>query len=121
MAGVAEFTMGFDLLWTPLVRRLSALALLLIFCCGSLSLWPRGSHGRASAPQTVICRSCHPTLSGVAGLAIRLGLDEPVSAARRMFRCTASGRKGAIFHLPSAGQAFPVVALIDQRSESTGR
>lgn len=31
MAGVAEFTMGFGLLWTPLVRRLSALALLVIF------------------------------------------------------------------------------------------
>ncbi|KAB0266886.1 hypothetical protein FEZ63_12265 [Microvirga brassicacearum] len=31
MAGVAEFTMGFGLLWTPLVRRLSAVALLLIF------------------------------------------------------------------------------------------
>lgn len=27
MAGVAEFTLGFGLLWTPLVRRLSALAL----------------------------------------------------------------------------------------------
>lgn len=31
MAGVAEFTMGFGLLWTPLVRRFSALALLVIF------------------------------------------------------------------------------------------
>ena len=31
MAGVAEFTMGLGLLWTPLVRRLSALALFLIF------------------------------------------------------------------------------------------
>jgi hypothetical protein len=31
MAGVAEFTMGLGLLWTPLVRRLSALALLTIF------------------------------------------------------------------------------------------
>lgn len=31
MAGVAEFTLGFGLLWTPLVRRLSAAALLLIF------------------------------------------------------------------------------------------
>jgi hypothetical protein len=31
MAGVAEFTLGFGLLWTPLVRRLSAIALLLIF------------------------------------------------------------------------------------------
>jgi hypothetical protein len=31
MAGDAEFTLGFGLLWTPLVRRLSAVALLAIF------------------------------------------------------------------------------------------
>ncbi|KSV63473.1 hypothetical protein N185_36115 [Sinorhizobium sp. GW3] len=31
MAGVAEFTMGFGLLWTSLIRRLSAVALLVIF------------------------------------------------------------------------------------------
>lgn len=31
MAGVAEFTMGFGLFWTPLIRRLSALALFVIF------------------------------------------------------------------------------------------
>jgi hypothetical protein len=31
MAGVSEFTMGFGLLWTPLVRRLSAFALFVIF------------------------------------------------------------------------------------------
>ncbi|MBU1306950.1 MAG: DUF305 domain-containing protein [Alphaproteobacteria bacterium] len=31
MAGVAEFTMGFGLLWTPLVRRLSAFSLFIIF------------------------------------------------------------------------------------------
>jgi hypothetical protein len=31
MAGVAEFTMGFGLLWTPLIRRLSAVALFVIF------------------------------------------------------------------------------------------
>lgn len=31
MAGVAEFAMGFGLLWTPFVRRLSALALIFIF------------------------------------------------------------------------------------------
>jgi hypothetical protein len=30
MAGVAEFTMGFGLIWTPLVRRLSAVALFFI-------------------------------------------------------------------------------------------
>jgi hypothetical protein len=31
MAGVAEFTLGFGLLWTPLVRRLSAITLFIIF------------------------------------------------------------------------------------------
>jgi hypothetical protein len=31
MAGVAEFTMGFGVLWTPLIRRLSAVALFIIF------------------------------------------------------------------------------------------
>lgn len=31
MAGVSEFTMGFGLLWTPMVRRLSAVALFVIF------------------------------------------------------------------------------------------
>jgi hypothetical protein len=31
MAGIAEFTMGFGLIWTPLVRRLSAIALFFIF------------------------------------------------------------------------------------------
>ncbi|HZY69109.1 MAG TPA: DUF305 domain-containing protein [Devosia sp.] len=39
MAGVAEFTMGFGLLWTPLVRRLSALALFVIF---NAAVWPFG-------------------------------------------------------------------------------
>jgi hypothetical protein len=39
MAGVAEFTLGFGLLWTPLVRRLSAIALLLIF---SAAIYPFG-------------------------------------------------------------------------------
>lgn len=39
MAGVAEFTLGFGLTGTPLVRRLSALALLLIFIA---AVWPFG-------------------------------------------------------------------------------
>ncbi len=39
MAGVAEFTMGFGLLWTPLVRRLSAVALFVIF---NAAVWPFG-------------------------------------------------------------------------------
>ncbi|GGL50394.1 CopM family metallochaperone [Wenxinia marina] len=39
MAGVAEFTMGFGLLATPLVRRLSAIALFVIF---NAAVWPFG-------------------------------------------------------------------------------
>jgi hypothetical protein len=39
MAGVAEFTMGFGLLGTPLVRRLSAVALFIIF---NTAVWPFG-------------------------------------------------------------------------------
>lgn len=39
MAGVAEFTMGFGLLGTPLVRRLSAVALFIIF---NAAVWPFG-------------------------------------------------------------------------------
>lgn len=39
MAGIAEFTMGFGLLWTPLIRRLSAMALLVIF---TAAVWPFG-------------------------------------------------------------------------------
>ncbi|WP_248306740.1 hypothetical protein [Bosea sp. AAP35] len=39
MAGVAEFTLGFGLLWTPLVRRLSAISLLIIF---NIAVYPFG-------------------------------------------------------------------------------
>jgi hypothetical protein len=39
MAGVAEFTMGFGMLWTPLIRRLSAIALFVIF---TAAVWPFG-------------------------------------------------------------------------------
>lgn len=39
MAGVTEFTLGLGLVWTPLIRRLSALALLVIF---TAAVWPFG-------------------------------------------------------------------------------
>ena len=39
MAGVAEFTMGFGLLWTALIRRLSAIAMIVIF---TAAVWPFG-------------------------------------------------------------------------------
>ncbi len=39
MAGVTEFTLGLGLVWTPLIRRLSAVALLVIF---TAAVWPFG-------------------------------------------------------------------------------
>nr|WP_064250595.1 hypothetical protein [Rhizobium leguminosarum]OAP89056.1 hypothetical protein A4U53_33410 [Rhizobium leguminosarum] len=39
MAGVTEFTLGLGLVWTPLIRRLSAFALLVIF---TAAVWPFG-------------------------------------------------------------------------------
>jgi hypothetical protein len=39
MAGVAEFTMGFGLLWTALIRRLSAVTLFVIF---NMAVYPFG-------------------------------------------------------------------------------
>ena len=41
MAGVAEFTMGFGLLWTALVRRLSAITLFVIF---NAAVYPFRAH-----------------------------------------------------------------------------
>ncbi|WP_437412162.1 MauE/DoxX family redox-associated membrane protein [Sinorhizobium meliloti] len=64
MAGVAEFTMGFGLLWTPLVRRLSAIALLVIF---TAAVWPFGridliGHGLIMAILVAVaCDQCRKT------------------------------------------------------------
>jgi len=61
MAGVAEFTMGFGLLWTPLVRRLSAISLLVIF---TLAVYPFGRIdlvGHALIMGTLILIVADPT------------------------------------------------------------
>ncbi|SDA96275.1 hypothetical protein [Sinorhizobium sp. NFACC03] len=64
MAGVAEFTMGFGLLWTPLIRRLSAIALLVIF---TAAVWPFGridliGHGLIMAILVAVaCDRCRKT------------------------------------------------------------
>lgn len=64
MAGIAEFTMGFGLLWTPLVRRLSAIALLVIF---TAAVWPFGridliGHGLIMAILVAVaCDQCRTT------------------------------------------------------------
>lgn len=64
MAGIAEFTMGFGLLWTPLIRRLSAVALIVIF---TAAVWPFGridliGHGLIMAILVAVaCDQCRKT------------------------------------------------------------
>jgi hypothetical protein len=54
MAGVAEFTMGFGLLWTPLVRRLSAIALFVIFNAAVYPLWQDRHHRHALIMAVIV-------------------------------------------------------------------
>ena len=64
MAGVAEFTMGFGLLWTPLIRRLSAVALLIIF---TTAVYPFGRIdlvGHALIMGTLFLIAADPTPTG---------------------------------------------------------
>lgn len=64
MAGVAEFTMGFGLLWTALVRRLSAVALILIF---TAAVYPFGRIdlvGHALIMGTLFLIAADPAPSG---------------------------------------------------------
>ena len=64
MAGVAEFTMGFGLLWTPLIRRLSAIALIVIF---TAAVYPFGRIdlvGHALIMGTLFLIAADPTPSG---------------------------------------------------------
>lgn len=61
MAGVAEFTLGFGLLWTPLVRRLSAVALFIIF---NAAVWPFGRIdlvGHALIMAIIVAIAADPT------------------------------------------------------------
>ena len=61
MAGVAEFTMGFGLLWTALVRRLSAITLFLIF---NAAVYPFGRMdlvGHALIMAVIIAIAADPT------------------------------------------------------------
>ncbi|GHA22359.1 hypothetical protein GCM10007989_17190 [Devosia pacifica] len=65
MAGVAEFTMGFGLLWTPLIRRLSALALIIIF---TAAVYPFGRIdlvGHALIMGTLFLIAADPTPTGL--------------------------------------------------------
>jgi len=61
MAGVAEFTMGFGLLWTALVRRLSAITLFVIF---NAAVYPFGRIdlvGHALIMAVIVAIAADPT------------------------------------------------------------
>ena len=61
MAGVAEFTMGFGLLWTALVRRLSAITLFVIF---NAAVYPFGRIdlvGHALIMAVIVAIAVDPT------------------------------------------------------------
>jgi len=61
MAGVAEFTMGFGLLWTALVRRLSAITLFIIF---NAAVYPFGRIdlvGHALIMAVIVAIAADPT------------------------------------------------------------
>jgi hypothetical protein len=61
MAGVAEFTMGFGLLWTALVRRLSAITLFIIF---NAAVYPFGRIdlvGHALIMAVIVAIAVDPT------------------------------------------------------------
>lgn len=60
MAGVAEFTMGFGLLWTALVRRLSALALLAIFVAAVYPFGRVDLVGHALIMATIVLIAADP-------------------------------------------------------------
>tara|TARA_R110002020_G_scaffold50791_8_gene143707 strand:+ start:590 stop:1705 length:1116 start_codon:yes stop_codon:yes gene_type:complete len=65
MAGVAEFSMGFGLLWTPLIRRLSAVALLVIFITAVYPFGRIDLVGHALIMGTLFLIAADPTPSGL--------------------------------------------------------
>lgn len=75
MAGVAEFTMGFGLLWSPLIRRLSAISLLIIFITAVYPFGRIDLVGHALIMGTLFLIAADPTPSGlkITGLAPALG------------------------------------------------
>lgn len=61
MAGVAEFTMGFGLLWTALVRRLSAVALFVIFNAAVFPFGRTDLVGHALIMAIIVAIAADPT------------------------------------------------------------
>jgi hypothetical protein len=100
MAGVAEFTLGLGLLWTPLVRRLSALGLLVIF---TAAVWPFGrmdliGHGliMAMLPVTLCDRDRDPAPMPRPGLSL-VRLPGGMAIAMAVFMSGYWGLHGVLY------------------------
>jgi hypothetical protein len=97
MAGVAEFTLGFGLLWTPLVRRLSAISLLAIFIA---AVYPFGridlvGHALIMAVLVLIAADHEPLRSARVG-------TRPLFAGLARFAAVPTGLAAAMIVVVSA-------------------
>lgn len=112
MAGVAEFTMGFGLLWTPLIRRLSAIALIVIF---TAAVYPFGRIdlvGHALIMGTLFLIAADPSPSGLKlqRLVPSMGSVPAGLLAALVVICGAYWGLHGLFYAQSANQAVPVDA-----------
>lgn len=100
MAGVTEFTLGFGLLWTPLIRRLSAIALFVIF---TAAVWPFGrvdliGHGLIMAILIAVAadhRTGVDRMTALKGQVVNIPLG--LSIALAAFCCAYWGLHAAFF------------------------
>ena len=115
MAGVAEFTLGVGLIWTPLVRRFSALALLVIF---TAAIYPFGridliGHGLLMTMMVTI--AADPTRGIRMVPAVRCtvaGIPAGITAALVVFSLTYWGMHAALYGTDGgAGMHLQQVAL----------
>ncbi|WP_316357625.1 hypothetical protein [Devosia sp.] len=112
MAGVAEFTMGFGLLWTPLIRRLSAIALIVIF---TAAVYPFGRIdlvGHSLIMGTLFLIAADPSPSGLKlqRLVPSMGSVPAGLLAALVVICGAYWGMHGLFYSQSANQPVPVDA-----------
>ena len=84
MAGIAEFTLGFGLLWTPLIRRLSAAALFLLMFAAVYPFGRVDLIGHAIILATLLVAAADPEPSRDKAMALVRGIASgtPRSHAR---------------------------------------
>ncbi|GEO43709.1 hypothetical protein SAE02_78570 [Skermanella aerolata] len=128
MTGVAEFTLGVGLIWTPLVRRFSALALLVIF---TAAVYPFGridliGHGLLMTMMVTI--AADPTREIRMVPAVRrtvAGIPAGITAALVVFSLAYWGMHAALYgtaggvktHLQQAAlNLIPAAADADRRT-----